>query len=66
MNAYDVDYYLFSLLIPIKVIHAYAKAGGIGAAKKAQKLLVSMHFMYKNGNHLAKPDTITVSHYYNI
>mmetsp|Transcript_7688 Transcript_7688/g.19138 ORF Transcript_7688/g.19138 Transcript_7688/m.19138 type:complete len:1249 (+) Transcript_7688:70-3816(+) len=41
------------------VIHAYAKSGGVGAAKKAQELLNRMHFMYQQGNNLAKPDTIT-------
>lgn len=43
------------------VIHAYAKSGGVGAAKKAQELLNRMHVMYQQGNDLAKPDTITVS-----
>ena len=41
----------------LAVIHAYAKAG---AANKAQELLSNMHKMYKEGNLLAKPDTITV------
>ena len=45
----------------IKVIHAYAKSGGVEAAQKAQKLLNRMHLMYQEGNDLAKPDTITVS-----
>lgn len=43
------------------VIHAYAKSGGAGAAKKAQELLNRMHFMNQQGNNLVKPDTITVS-----
>ena len=42
------------------VIHAYAKSGGTNAAIKAQELLSNMHKMYKDGNLLAKPDTITV------
>ena len=50
----------FPFLI-ITVIHAYAKSGGVGAAKKAQELLNRMHVMYQQGNDLAKPDTITVS-----
>ena len=53
-----------SLTLPyllITVIHAYAKSGGVGAAKKAQELLNRMHIMYQKGNDLAKPDTITVS-----
>jgi hypothetical protein len=43
------------------VIHAYAKAGGAGSAKKAQELLENMQKMYQQGNPTAKPDTITVS-----
>jgi hypothetical protein len=44
-----------------EVIHAYAKSGGTGAATKAQELLTAMDRMHRNGNSLAKPDTITVS-----
>jgi hypothetical protein len=40
-------------------MHAYARAGGPEAAKKAQELLARMHAMYQNGNILAKPDTIS-------
>ena len=54
------------ILIILVVIHAYAKTGGVGAAKKAQELLISMHMMYRKGNHLARPDTITVSYPSNI
>ncbi len=50
-----------TLILLITVIHAYAKSGGVGAAKKAQELLNRMHVMYQKGNELAKPDTITVS-----
>ena len=49
------------LYLLITVIHAYAKSGGVGAAKKAQELLNRMQVMYQQGNELAKPDTITVS-----
>jgi hypothetical protein len=44
----------------IKVIHAYAKAGGAASARKAQELLETMQKMYQEGNPTAKPDTITV------
>lgn len=40
-------------------MHAYARAGGPDAAKKAQELLAKMHAMYRDGNILAKPDTIS-------
>lgn len=40
-------------------MHAYARAGGPDAAKKAQSLLTKMHDMYRDGNVLAKPDTIS-------
>ena len=53
--------FLTFLCLMTTVIHAYAKSGGVGAAKKAQELLNKMHVMYQKGNDLAKPDTITVS-----
>lgn len=40
-------------------MHAYARAGGPEASKKAQALLAKMHTLYRNGNVLAKPDTIS-------
>ena len=43
------------------VIHAWAKAGGTEAAVKAQQLLSMMDKKYREGNMMAKPDTITVS-----
>ena len=46
----------------VLVIHAWAKSGGTEAAMKAQQLLDHMHKMYREGNVLAKPDTITVSY----
>ena len=44
------------------VLHCYAKAGGPEAATKAQQLLASMERKHQEGNSMAKPDTITVSH----
>jgi hypothetical protein len=41
------------------VIHAYSKTGGKEAATKAQDLLLRMQKMHKEGNVLAKADTIT-------
>jgi len=40
-------------------MHAYARTGGSEASKKAQELLSRMHAMYRDGNLLAKPDTIS-------
>lgn len=40
-------------------MHAYARAGGVEAAEKAQQLLSRMHNMYLEGNILTKPDTIS-------
>jgi hypothetical protein len=40
-------------------MHAYARAGGPESASKAQELLAKMHDMYREGNILAKPDTIS-------
>lgn len=40
-------------------MHAYARAGGSDAAKKATALLARMNKMYREGNVVAKPDTIS-------
>jgi hypothetical protein len=40
-------------------MHAFARAGGADASTKAQELLAKMHDMYRAGNLLAKPDTIS-------
>ena len=41
------------------VINAWAKSGGRGSAKEAEKLLTKMHVYHKNGNLDIKPNVVT-------
>ena len=54
-----IDPFLTILFQYNVVINAWAKSGGKGSAKEAERLLAKMHNFHRNGDHDVKPTVVT-------